>query len=63
MECKFSTGDAVLVNDTAIVASGHMGDVAVVVDTILSEEECLATIQFDDETILDNVPESELSPI
>ena len=63
MECKFSTGDAVLVNDTALIASGHMGQIAVVMDTTLLEEECFATIQFEDETILDNVPESELSSI
>ena len=73
MECKFSAGEIVIINDTAEVAFDHVGEIVVVVDTSLIgagkpkpleyDTMCLLTIHLDEGTILDNVPESELSSI
>jgi len=76
MECRFSTGSVVLINDSAEVAFDHIGQTAVVADLFLmgmGEREsgkpieyantCLYTLQFDDGTILTDVPESELSSL
>ena len=76
MECKFSTGSIVLVNDSAEVANEHIGETAVVVDCFLMgvgekkrgepieyANTCLYTLHFDDDTVLTDVPETELSPL
>jgi hypothetical protein len=76
MECRFSTGDVVLINDTAEVAFDYIGQTATVLDTevlgmgrkgkttpIEYHNACWVTIQCEDGTVLEKVPDSELSPI
>jgi len=75
MGCKFSKGDIVVINDTAEVLYDHRGETAIVVETVLSgvgdkierepikyRDKCLVTVKLNDDTIEENVDESELSP-
>ena len=76
MKCPFSIGETVRVNDSAEVALEHIGETAVIInctsmeagnkdssDPIEHDKICLATIQFDNEDILADVPSSELSSL
>ena len=76
MGCKFSIGDKVRINKTAEYAFDRIGQTATVVEAELSglknkesrrpieyDTRCLVTIRFEDGTIIDEIPESELDPI
>ena len=73
MKCPFSIGDKVRVNDSAEVAHEYIGKKAVIINCtqmgagkkdssspIKYDNLCLATIQFDNEVILSDVPSSEI---
>ena len=74
MKCPFNIGDVVKINDSADVAHNHIGETAVVINCNLMglgertpskpiehDNLCLATIQFNDEEVLSDVPSSELN--
>lgn len=76
MKCPFSIGDKVKINESAEVAHEYIGQRAVIVNCALMgtgtrelpkktryNNFCLATIQFENDEILKDVPSSELSSL
>jgi len=74
MECRFSKGDVARVNTTAEVSFKYRTELVTIMEAKLIgkgkltrplqyDNECFVTIQTDDGTILDMVPDSELSSI
>ena len=76
MKCPFCIGDKVKVNESAEVAHEYRGQSAVIVNCTLVgkgkkelskkvryDNFCLATIQFENDDILEEVPSSELSSL
>jgi len=63
MECKFSPGDAIFVNERALVASNYIGQTGVILDTIPSDYGVLVHVKMKDDILLLCVPEGELSAV
>jgi hypothetical protein len=71
-KCPFNIGDRVRVSEQAEIAHGYRGRKALIVDCsqigkhetegsgTLESDSCVASIQFENEEILRNVPSNEL---